>query len=287
MEKKYNLYKLLINACENIMPIDPNLQNKMTTTVEYIQKFKDGANDALIETIVSGFNTIMEYQINQMSAMDDIMENEDGDFGDGVGMDESMGDDLSTETDAPDETQSTGGNDDTDDMASIGTGDDISTDNLQEDKETEKEPDDDSETEKKDAVTDHEGRMVKGQLLQISEQSDKLAKLIKDDEELKAWFQSKIAQAQQILDDVFHYYENRENVEKLNDEVETEQPILEIGETSKKLSPEELNRAISIKVGKARAELERLHIAGVITDDEYIKSLNDAKAKAREELTSM
>lgn len=267
------------------------LDKKISATVEYIQKFKDGTNDALVETIVNGFNTIMEYQINQMASMDDIMENEDGsDFGEGVSMDEGieeddMQPDGDTQTDGDDiDTEEV---EDVDSDDSAGGSNDIGiTDAQEEPKQTEDSEQNENTEEKpeQEEVKDKEGRMIKGQLLQISEQSDKLARLIKDEEEFKAWFQSKVAQAQQIIDDVFHYYENRQNVEKLNDEVETEQPILELGETSKKLSPEELNRAVALKVGKTRAELEKLHIAGVISDDEYITSLNKAKTKAKEEI---
>jgi hypothetical protein len=139
------------------------------------------------------------------------------------------------------------------------------------------------EDEEEHHIDDKEGRMVKGQLLQISEQADKLARMIDDKEQLKAWFQSKVAKAQQMVDDVYHYYENREMVDELNEE-ESEKPIMEEGPTTSDITPEMIDRAVKRRLAQEGNEAYKMFKQGVISEDEYNNYLGTRSKMIKKEL---
>jgi len=83
-----------------------------------------------------------------------------------------------------------------------------------------------------DEPEDHEGKMAKRQLDQISDQAESLADSFDDAEQLKAWVQAKITKAQQTIDTLYEYYRNEKGLDEESEEMEPaeegdENPIFE------------------------------------------------------------
>lgn len=55
-------------------------------------------------------------------------------------------------------------------------------------------------------VDDHEGTMAIADLRQLAEQAAKLAEMIKPDDELEGWVQSKITKASDYIEALYKYY---------------------------------------------------------------------------------
>jgi len=62
---------------------------------------------------------------------------------------------------------------------------------------------------------DYEGEMARGELKTLADRANELASMIKDDDQLESWVQSKITKAEDYINSVYDYLTSQR--EKINE----------------------------------------------------------------------